>query len=172
MTMPARRSSAISLATTADIEPLTDLINRAYLAAEGNFIDGARITPAEVGARMETGVFLIASEAGGRPAACVYLQVDGPRAYLGLLAVDPPMQKRGLARRVLDAAEEYCLAQGCIAIDILVVNLRTELLPLYEGRGFRRTGTLPFDDPRLKQPAHFVRMSKELRTGDADILGG
>jgi GNAT superfamily N-acetyltransferase len=160
------------LATAADVEPLADLINRAYLAAEGHFIDGARITPAEVDARMKTGVFLIACEAGDLPVASVYLQVDGPRAYLGLLAVDPQMQKRGHGRRLLDAAEAYCLAQGCRAIDILVVNLRTELLPLYEGRGFQRTGTLAFDDPRLRQPAHFVRMSKALRSGDTDILGG
>lgn len=111
---------------------------------------------------METGVFLLDRDPGGRLAACVYLQVTAPRAYLGLLAVDPRLQKRGLGRRLLDAAEAYCREQGCTAIDILVVNLRTELFLLYERRGFRRTGTAPFDDPRLKQPAHFVRMSKDL----------
>ena len=150
------------LAIEADILPLTVLINRAYLAAEGHFIDGVRIAPPEVRERMASGVFLISDDAGGDPAACVYLRVEGPRAYLGLLAVDPRLQKQGLGGRLLDAAEDYCRTQACTVVDIDVVSLRTELLPLYEGRGFRRTGTMPFDDPRLKQPAHFVRMSKEL----------
>lgn len=151
-----------TLATEGDIVPLTDLINRAYLAAESHFIDGVRITPAEVRDRMASGVFLIANDDSGSPAACVYLRVERPRAYLGLLAVDPRLQKRGLGALLLNAADDYCRAQACAVIDIDVVNLRTELLPLYEGRGFRRTGTLPFEDPRLKQPAHFIRMSKDL----------
>lgn len=150
------------LATEADILPLTDLINRAYLAAEVHFIDGVRIAPAEVRDRLASGVFLIVDDSRGDPAACVYLRVERPRAYLGLLAVDPLQQKRGLGGRLLDVAEDYCRAQACVIIDIDVVNLRTELLPFYEGRGFRRTGTVPFDDPRLKQPAHFIRMSKAL----------
>lgn len=73
-----------------------------------------------------------------------------------------PLQKPGLGGRLLDAAEDDCRTQACAVVDVDVVSLRTELLPLYEGRGLRRTKTMPFDDPRLKQPAHLVRMSKAL----------
>jgi GNAT superfamily N-acetyltransferase len=150
------------IATPADVIGLTDLINRAYDQAERSFVDGARITPTEVCEHMARGVFLVADDLGDAPYACVYLKIAGGRALLGLLAVDPRRQRQGAGAALLDAAEAYCRAQRCTAIDIFVVNLRTELFPRYEARGFHRTGTAPFDDPRLTQAAHFVAMSKSL----------
>jgi GNAT superfamily N-acetyltransferase len=150
------------VATAADIDRLAALINRSYDVAESFFVDGARITTAELGERMAAGQFLVTDGMDGGPNACIYVRVTGDRAYLGLLAVDLSLQRRGHGGLLLDAAEEYCRAQGCVAIDIEVVNLRAELFPRYEARGYRPTGTRPFDDPRLTQPAHFVRMSKAL----------
>lgn len=150
------------LATAADIPRLLDVINAAYGDAEGHFVRGPRIDEAELSRRMASGLFLVSDSADGSLAACVYLRIDGGRAYLGLLAVDPRLQKRGIGGTLLDEAEAYCASRGCVAIDIDVVNLRTELLPRYEARGFRRTGSIPFDDPRLTRPAHFVTMTKDL----------
>ena len=75
-----------------------------------------------------------------------------------MLAVDPALQRRGLGSLMMAAAEYRCRARGDEAIDISVVNLRTELPPFYEARGFVETGTSPFDDPRAFKPAHFVKM--------------
>jgi GNAT superfamily N-acetyltransferase len=152
----------IRLAVAGDAARLTDLINGAYDAAESFFLDGPRITDTQVRERMAEGGFLVADE-GGVAYACIFVRISGDRAYLGLLAVDRDRQKQGLGGRLLDAAEAYCRDQGCTAIDIVVVNLREELFPRYEARGYRRTGTAPFEDPRLRRDAHFVQMSKDLR---------
>ncbi len=160
--MPRGNGVTTRVATAADVDRLADLINRSYDAAESFFVDGARITVEELAERMTSGSFLVTDGTNGGPNACVYVRVTGDRAYLGLLAVDLSLQRRGHGGQLLDAAENYCRAQGCSAIDIEVVNLRSELFPRYEARGYTRTGTRPFDDPRLTQPAHFVRMSKAL----------
>jgi GNAT superfamily N-acetyltransferase len=149
-------------ATPADALRLVDLVNAAYRQAEGHFISGQRIDEAELRQRMATGRFLVVDGPDGTLASCVYLRINGDRVYLGLLAVDPRLQKQGIGSALLDQAEAYCASHGCSAIDIDVVNLRTGLLDFYAVRGFRPTGTVPFDDPRLKQPAHFVQMSKAL----------
>jgi hypothetical protein len=48
-------------------------------------------------------------------------------------------------------------------MDLSVVNLRTELLPWYRRLGYETCGTEPFPDPgKLKQPAHFVLMTRHL----------
>jgi len=93
----------------------------------------------------------------------VFLRAEpGRRMYLGLLAVDPSHQMHGLGSLMMNAAEQWCRDAGCIAIDILVVNLREELPPFYEARGFARCGTAPFEDPRKLRPAHFIRMTRAL----------
>jgi len=151
------------LATAEDAPRLTALINAAYRDAESHFISGDRIGEREVHERLAAGGFLLIDGADGSPQACIFFRVDASRGYLGLLAVDAALQKQGIGGELLDEAEDYCAARGCVAIDIEVVNLRTELLPRYEARGFRRTGTAGFDDARLTQAAHFVTMSKNLR---------
>ena len=44
-----------------------------------------------------------------------------------------------------------------------IVNLRTELTPFYQRRGYVETGTQPFpSDVQTKQPCHFITMAKPL----------
>lgn len=152
----------IRAAGNGDVARVVEIINAAYRKAESHFIEGDRMSEAELRNLLRDGIVLIAEDQPGNASACVYLRRNGDRVYLGLLSVDPGRQKQGLGRRLLDAAEAYCLEHGCHAIDIVVVNLRTELFSMYEARGYRRTGTAPFEDPRLTRAAHFVRMSKVL----------
>ena len=59
--------------------------------------------------------------------------------------------------------EAYARAAGCKALDIRIVNLRTELPPIYRKFGFVETGTeILKDTEKFTQPVHFVRMSKTL----------
>ena len=68
-----------------------------------------------------------------------------------------------MGRRLIEAAEDYARASGCTAMDIRVVNLRTELPPFYKKLGYTETGDVePASDPRALQPFCFVRMSKPL----------
>jgi GNAT superfamily N-acetyltransferase len=94
---------------------------------------------------------------------CVYVKITGDRAYLGTLSVDPARQKTGLGRRMMSEAEAFARARGCKALDIRIVNLRTELPPIYRKFGFMETGTEVLKDTRkFSQPVHFVTMSKAL----------
>jgi|SRR5687768_730392 len=154
--------SEIRVANSSDAEKITAVINAAFRIAEGFFVDGNRITLAEVRQSLTTGVFLVAEDANGI-AGCVYLEPRGERAYLGLLSVDPSRQQSGLGSRLMTAGEAYCRARGARFMDIYIVNLRTELPAFYEHRGYVQNGTTPFPpDVPTKQPCHFINMSKPL----------
>jgi GNAT superfamily N-acetyltransferase len=79
-----------------------------------------------------------------------------------MLAVEPGQQGRGVGRQMMASAERHAAALGCGAIDIRIVNRRTELPPFYRSLGFVETGTEPLIDPLLTKPAHFITMAKEL----------
>jgi GNAT superfamily N-acetyltransferase len=154
---------AIREADAADLPSLLELVNAAYRPAEGHLIEGDRLSELELRDHFARGRFLIASRDGEPPAACVFVEPKADRrASLGLLAVDPSAQRRGLGRIMMAAAERLCLTAGCHAIDILIVNLRTELPPFYASMGFVPDGTTPFEDPRQLTPLHFIRMTLPL----------
>jgi GNAT superfamily N-acetyltransferase len=136
-------------------------VNLAY-EVERFFVDGDRVNAAEVSGLLGKGTFLLAED-GGRLVGCVYVEVRSGRGYFGLLSVDPARQGRGIGRRLVAVAEEHCRAAGCRAMDLLVVNLRTELPRFYNSLGYAATGTVPFPpDGHAKQPCHFIAMSKTL----------
>jgi len=151
-------------ATPADVPALLRVINAAYLV-EREFVEGDRLSEKELRRIFELGTFLVATRGNGESIANVFLQRTAPdRMYLGLLAVDPAEQRHGLGRLMMAAAERHCRAAGCRAIDIRIVNLRTELPPFYRSLGFVADGTAPFEDPRLFKPAHFLVMTLPLES--------
>ncbi|HZM53050.1 MAG TPA: GNAT family N-acetyltransferase [Vicinamibacteria bacterium] len=153
--------TALRTAGLADAGVITAVINAAY-QVERFFIDGDRTSEDEVRRYMAKGAFLVAEE-DGRPAGCVYIEQRGDRGYFGLLAVDPAQHGKGLGRTLVEAAEERLRRAGCIAMDISVVDLRTELPPFYRRLGYVETGTAPFPDPeKATRPCHFILMSKPL----------
>lgn len=152
----------IRIASSADDEQITAVINAAFKIVEAFFVDGNRITLDEVRQHRARGAFLVA---GNEEAitGCVYVEPRGERAYLGLLSVDPARQQGGLGSRLMEAGEEYCRERGARFMDIYIVNLRTELPAFYERRGYVENGTTPFpEDVPTKQPCHFINMTKPL----------
>jgi predicted N-acetyltransferase YhbS len=157
-----KQVSEIRVATLADAEKITAVINAAFRIAEEFFVDGNRITLAEVQESFARGAFLVAEDDDG-VSGCVYLELRGERAYLGLLSVDPARQQSGMGSRLMAAGEEYCRARGARFMDIYIVNLRAELPDFYSRRGYVENGTTPFPpDVPTKQPCHFINMSKPL----------
>jgi len=152
----------VNRATTEDVPDVVRVVNAAY-EVEKFFVSGDRTDEDTIRRMMSAGVFLTTRDESGRLAGCVYVELRGDRGYFGMLSVDPSMQGRGLGRQIVDAAEDYARANGCIAMDIRVVNLRTELPPFYRKLGYVETGQIePASDPRALQPFCFVRMSKPL----------
>jgi predicted N-acetyltransferase YhbS len=154
--------SEIRIADLSDAEKITAVINAAFRVAESFFVDGNRITLNEVQRLFTTGVVLVAEDEDGM-SGCVYVELRGERSYLGLLSVDPARQQAGLGSRLMTAAEQYCRERGSRSMDILIVNLRTELPAFYQHRGYVENGTTPFPpDVPTKQACHFINMTKPL----------
>jgi N-acetylglutamate synthase-like GNAT family acetyltransferase len=152
----------IRLADTRDVADIVRVINVAFRAAENFFIEGDRITPELLRPMLDKGNFLVAEAAAGL-VGCVYVELQGERAYFGLLAVDPARQHRGLGRRLVDESENHARAAGCRVMDLRIVNLREELPPFYRRLGYLETGTAPFPaEIKSKLPCHFILMSKSL----------
>lgn len=153
-------------AEESDLPPVMALINEAF-KVEAFFIVRDRLTPEETLAYFRKGRFLL-SEEDGALRGVVYVEMRGDRSYLGLLSVDPSLQKSGLGRRLMAAAEEFAREMGSHHMDLTVVNLRTELPPFYRKLGYTEDGTEPIRPdmvPRVTQPCHFVRMTKPLGNG-------
>jgi len=156
----------IRFATESDLPNLMALINQAFLV-ETFFIQGNRLSPEDTLAYFKKGRFLLAEE-NSTLAGAIYVELRGDRSYLGLLSVDPPLQKSGLGRRLTAAAEEFAREMGSHHMDLTVVNLRTELPPFYRKLGYTDEGTEPIRAdmiPRLLAPCHFIKMTKPLGNG-------
>ena len=156
-------TNAVTLRTAVadDMPRIVELLNTAF-AMERAFIDRDRTHAAEIAHYLGTGTFLVVDAADGELASCMYLEQRGDHVYLGMLAVNPSQQKSGLGRQMMNAAERHAASLGCRALDIRIVDRRTELPPFYRRLGFVECGTEPFEDPLLTKPCHFILMTKEL----------
>jgi ribosomal protein S18 acetylase RimI-like enzyme len=153
----------IRLAPAADRPRLIPLINAAF--AIETFLEGTRTDDDRLTAIMQRADILLAEDSSGQILASIYAEVRGNRGYLGQLAVHPAHQRSGIGKQILAAAEDHFRARGCEAIDITVLSLRPELLPIYTRLGVIETGVEEFHIPRkLKdgQQCHCIRMSKPL----------
>jgi predicted N-acetyltransferase YhbS len=158
----AGESMQLRLAEIHDAEAITAVINSAFKKAEAFFIDRDRIDVESVRSLMEKGKFLLAGD-NDAVTGCVYVELKGERAYLGLLSVDPTSQQAGIGSAIMKAAEDHCAKAGCRFMDLRIVNLRTENHAFYRRRGYLETGTEPFpSDLNPKLPCHFVNMTKPL----------
>jgi GNAT superfamily N-acetyltransferase len=152
---------SIRNAGESDVEAIVRLINTAFLV-ELFFIERDRTNPEMIRGLMEKGKFLLAED-GPSLAGCVYVELRGERGYLGMLSVDPALQRKGLGRQLMAAAENFFRDAGCSFSDLKIVNVRTELLTLYRQLGYVETGASPYENRfPTRMPVHFIEMSKPL----------
>jgi ribosomal protein S18 acetylase RimI-like enzyme len=152
------------IATPDDADALARLINEAF-AVEMFFKRGDRTSPDNVRDLMLDGEFLILDGDDGAPVACVFVKQEGSRGYFGMLSVAPALQGRGLAPQIIAEVEERLRQGGCDALDIYVINLRTELPPYYRKLGYVELRTIPFPEPdNATLPCHIIVMTKSLVT--------
>jgi ribosomal protein S18 acetylase RimI-like enzyme len=154
---------SIRQAIAVDRPRLVPLINSAF--AIETFLDGTRTNDEQLAAMMEKGTVLLAEDKSGCLLGSVYTERRGTCGYLGMLAVDPARQGSGIARRLMEEAEGRFRAQGCEAIEIIVLSLRADLPPIYERFGFveiRREEFTPVRSLRPGFECHGIVMSKRL----------
>ncbi len=152
----------LRVASPAEAPIVAQLINDAF-AVEMFFKRGDRTSPDDVRSLMRDGEFFVHDREDGSPAACVFVKHTNGRGYFGMLSVAPDMQGRGLARQIIAEVEDRLRREGCDALDIYVVNLRTELPPFYRKLGYVESGTVAFPHPdEATQPCHIIVMTKSL----------
>jgi GNAT superfamily N-acetyltransferase len=138
------------LAKAEDAPRLISMVNAAYSIED--FLEGTRIDEARLAAMMEKGSIVLAEDNAGGLLGSIYFELRGHRGYLGMLAVDPARQGRGLSRLLVEEAESYLRAAGCDEVEIIVLNMRPDLLPIYRRYGFVEEGTMDFKPSRTLRP--------------------
>jgi ribosomal protein S18 acetylase RimI-like enzyme len=155
---------AIRPATSTDIPPLVEMVNAAFSIE--TFLEGTRTDAERLTSTLEKGEILLAEDDQGHIMGSVYIEIRGKRGYMGMLAVAPAHQGSGLARRLLTAAEDFFRHKGCEVIDISVLSLRPELIPIYKRFGFAACGTEEFGFARTFRDedaeCHCILMEKNL----------
>lgn len=146
-----------------DAAAVEALVNAAFSVEKGRFKEIERLNREETLEHFASGRFLLAEDAAGSLVACVYVSRKGEVGYFGMLSVDPARQRSGLGRRMAAEAEQWCRARGCSVMELVVVDLRTELPPIYERLGYRAAGLeeAPHAE-RFTKPVKFLRMRKDL----------
>ena len=153
-------------ATAADVDAIVALVesafrgeaSRAGWTTEADLLDGRRTGPDEIAAIVADPrqVILLERDAAGAMLASVNLRLDGNRAWLGMLAVQPTLQGGGTGRRVVAGAEAFAREHwGARLMRMKVIVQRRELIAWYERRGYRRTGVkkpFPYGDERFGIP--------------------
>lgn len=160
---------AISRPTHADVPALLALINAAYDVETGDTGPAFKRTPRydsadALTAAVAEGRVLVARRAadGALQGAIVY-EVELPAVYFGPFAVAPAAQGAGVGRALLAALERVAHDAGASRLDITVVNVRCDILPMYAKLGFVATGTSPYPEPdTCTRPVHFINMSRPL----------
>ncbi len=155
-------------ATFEDVAEVLAVINRAYVV-EAPFIKGDRASAADIGdtiAAADSTYLLMfdSAEVQARIIGALKIELQGDRAHIGPIAVEPARQGTGVGKALVAAAEEYARKRGVAHIDLCVMSFRPTLLPFYESLGFAVMGTAPYEDcsGRLLGEAHRILMGKAL----------
>src|SRR5712671_3526691 len=144
----------------SDASEIARIINAAF-EVEREFREGERTSQGEIATLLERDVFFVAEE-DGRLVGAVHTSVDAATGYFGMLAVDPALQRGGVGRALLSAAEEHCRKAGCTKMTMSTGEDRTELIPYYERVGYRVTSIEASTSRAFKRPIRIVRMAKDL----------
>ena len=74
----------------------------------------------------------------GRVVATCMAGYEGHRGWINYLAVSPPYQRRGIAKRLVKEAERLLAVAGCPKINLQIREGNEEVIRFYEGIGYVR----------------------------------
>jgi len=153
----------IRKADERDIPAIMCVVNVAF-EEEAFFVNRPRTHPAQLAEHLRFGHFLLAHQ-DAELIASVYYELRGDRGYIGMLAVRPTEQRRGLGTAMMQAAEYTLREAGCSVVELSVVSLRTALPPIYRKLGYRETGFAEVPEElreKLTMPVRLIKMQKTL----------
>lgn len=132
---------------------------------EADLLEGDRTTDAELAAAIADPArrVLLAIGDGVLAGSVTVTDLGKGMAYMGMLCVDPELQSAGLGRTLMAQVESLAVREfAARAMEMTVVDARTELIAYYERRGYRQTGERrPFPLP-LPVPFGMVVLRKEI----------
>jgi ribosomal protein S18 acetylase RimI-like enzyme len=164
-------------ATIDDIPALNKLVNSAYRGdssrkgwtTEADLLDGTRTDEhaiQEFFTKPDSTILKYVDEE--KIIGCVRLVKHGTQLYLGMFAVDPTIQNKGIGKKMLLAAETEARKQNCRSIDMTVISERIELIDWYKRNGYLEVGEkkpMVFDNPSggiPKKDLYFITLEKFL----------
>ena len=147
----------ISRAKLEDVKELEKLINSAYRGEESKkgwtteaaILGGIRVDEKALTELLEkTKVTILKlSDLDDSILGTVCLEVKLNELYLGMFAVLPLAQGKGMGKSLLMAAEQHALQNNCTKIVISVISSRVELISWYSRHGYVPTGgSIAFDE--------------------------
>lgn len=162
---------SISIASANDIPALVALMDSAYRGegakqgwtSESDLFIGNKRTDEETVTKLFNkpgNVFLIYRNEVGEIDGCMLLSKKEKRLYLGMFSVSPMAQGKGIGKKLLAAADDHALRNGCVSIFMTVITVRQELIKWYERHGYQKTDRiLPFPvDERYGVPTQTLEM--------------
>ena len=133
----------------ADAAEIAALIQEAFESHRGRLhpSPGALKETAESIARRLAQERALVAEAERRIGACIFMTLrSAEELYVGRLAVLPSWRGRGVARRLVEAAERVAVREGRRALSLSVRAALTENIAVFERLGFRQVGRRPHPD--------------------------
>jgi ribosomal protein S18 acetylase RimI-like enzyme len=121
----------------ADIEPVVALWERCGLTRPWND------PHADIAlARRTEGSTVLIGWLDGAIAASVMVGSDGHRGWLYYMGVDPKLQRAGLGREIMAAAETWLLARGVPKIQLMVRGENAQAQGFYRQLGYEPQDTV------------------------------
>lgn len=170
---------SITKAVLQDVKELNKIINFAYRGdeskkgwtTEAEILGGLRIDEQALQAllsREEITILKYTTEEG-EIYGTVNLELKPEQLYLGMLAVSPAAQDKGIGKKLLKAAEEFALSNNLHKITLTVISIRTELINWYKRHGYVPTGNSiafqeiegRFGEPKIPQ-IDLIEMEKSI----------
>ncbi len=167
----------ITPSVQTDIPELAHLVNSAYRGegskkgwtTEADLLHGTRTDETNLFELMSdtNAVILKCLNENGEIIACVYLQKQQSRLYLGMLSVYPEIQGGGIGKAILAEADAHAIKSNCSCVFMTVISVRHELIAWYERHGYKKTGEkMPFPVGEKfgiqKQPLELIVLEKIL----------
>jgi GNAT superfamily N-acetyltransferase len=180
MTPSARGDALVQFrrATRADVASIVSLTDAAYRGeglggwtTEAHLVGVRRIDAegvADVLAAPERTIIIV--EIDGNLAGCTELTRQGNHAVLGMLAVRPELQGRGIGGAIIHEAERICRDEwGTREVRLQVLHMRNDILVWYDRLGYKPNGErapFPYGNERVGIPKRddleFIVLTKVL----------